>query len=140
MVINNKKGYLKTFEAIISLFILLGVIIYSLSLKQVDEPVVPEDIKLAQKTAIDTLEKDPEFRLKMVDCSLSTVGVLASYLDKLYSALGFIMYTAECDDFYGHPLAFQGPTDRPVYTTSVILFNENHESRVVIIKIWRKEV
>jgi len=136
----NKKGYLKTFEAVISLLLLLGVIIYSLSLKQINEPSMPEDIRVAQETAISKLESDVGARAMVGVCSLSNVGVLASYLAQMYPTLGFTVYTDSCFTTYPGASVFIGPTDRPVYTTSYVMFDEQGDSDIVIIKIWRKEV
>lgn len=138
----DKKGYLKTFEAVVALLILLGVILYSLSLRQNNDPIVPEDIKLAQDTAISKIENDRTIRIGMIssNCSLTTVVAFATYMGELYPTLGSVIYTTECDEFYNGGLSSFAPVDRDVYTTSVILFDNSTDVRTVVVKIWRKGV
>jgi hypothetical protein len=138
MVKNNKKGYMKTFEAVIALLIFLGVIIYSLSLRQIEQPSVPEDIRLVQGSLMEKIENDVSIKNDFFVCNQTKLNTIINDMESMYSGLEFDVYPVECIEDLNTQVVM--PTKQNVYTSSVIIFNSVGESRTVTIKIWRREV
>lgn len=138
MVKNNKKGYMKTFEAVIALLIFLGVIIYSLSLRQIEQPNVPEDIKLVQSSLMEKIENDVSMKNDFFVCDQTKLNTIVNEMESMYTGLEFDIYPVECIETLNIQVVV--PTKQNVYTSSLIIFNSVGESRTVTVKIWRREV
>nr|MBA4404854.1 hypothetical protein [Nanoarchaeum sp.] len=138
MVKNNKKGYMKTFEALIALLIFLGVVIYSLSLRQVEQPSVPEDIRIVQRSLMEKIENDVSMKNDFFVCNQSKLNNIVDNMESMYSGLEFDVYPVECIEDLNIDVVVS--TKQNVYTNSLIIFNSAGDSRTVTIKIWRREV
>jgi hypothetical protein len=134
MVKINKKGYMQTLEAVIALMILLGVIIFSISLKEPPKQAIPEDIRLTQDAILGGLEYDQHVRgyiMKGMD-----ISAISIYSQLLGSAPEGIKMGFSVDDLFTFPYQLHA-TKKNVYADSIILANEsNGFVRTFTLYLW----
>ena len=123
----NNKGYLQTLEAVIALLILLGVILFSISLRGADNPSVPEDISLIQNNILSQIQNNINYRDCVFDESLC--GNFVNLLDEIPETIGS-NYTIEGALFI--------KTDVDLYVDSVIIVNETNSAKTFTLYLWRK--
>lgn len=120
----DKKGYLKTVEAVVALLILFGVILYSISLRQIDDPSVPEDIDLLQRTILNSVEYDDSYR----DC---VFDVTCTDLQDLFDIVpSNLAYNYTVDEMF-----VKEGVD--LYVDSIIIVNATGDARTFSVYFWR---
>ncbi len=123
----NKRGYLQTLEAVIALLILLGVILFSISMRGADNPSVPEDISLLQNNILGQVQNDLNYRDCVFDESLC--GNFVNLLDEVPQTIGS-NYTIDDNLFV--------KSDADLYVDSVIIVNETNSAKTFTLYLWRK--
>ncbi|MBT4835617.1 hypothetical protein HON86_03310 [Candidatus Woesearchaeota archaeon] len=123
----NKRGYIQTLEAVVAILILLSVILFSISLRGVDEPRVPEDIALLQKNILGQVQNNQEYR----DCVfyVDTCSGFSSLFDLIPETIDK-NYTVDDSVFI--------KTDVNLYVDSVIIVNETNSAKTFTLYLWRK--
>jgi len=131
MVINNKRGYLKTLEAIIGLLILFGTILYIVSSdNQTDSGETPERIRLVQKSVLNWAEHDISYRDAIVDGDLTWV---VFYAQNYYAApLGLNLAMSRNVPMPDSWFADKGD----VYVDSVIIVSSVGNTSTLILYLW----
>ena len=134
MVKINKRGYMQTLEAVIALMIILGVIIFAISLRQSNEPSVPEEISLIQEAVLGRFEYDPVFKESVMYGNYGTLDTLI-YVSQALGAVppgvaaGFgvdeFVYPSNLYDFA-----------RNVYSDSRILADSDGNVRIFTLYLW----
>ncbi len=136
MVIENKKGYLKTVEAIIALLILFSVVLYSISARQQDSSSdVPQDIASLQSSILKWGENDRQFREAVFSGGTSLAAIYAQIKSSVPDDIGFSVVGAAGALANVNPNI---PDDKDVYLKSTVFFNETGDSKTVLLYMWRK--
>jgi hypothetical protein len=130
MVIRNKKGVVKTLEAVIAVVALLAFILIILPEREIPTGEVPAEIETAQQAILDEISLNKNYR----DCI--TIGS-AAYQGKcqggcLSSVESFVAaktpagYQAACEVCNSaiSCVDFGFPVDKSVYTDSVFIANK----------------
>ncbi len=123
----NKKGFIQTLEAVVAILILLGVILFSISMRGGDEPSVPEDITLLQKNILGQVQNNQDYR----DCvfNVSFCSEFSSLFNTIPATIGK-NYTVDDSVFI--------KTDVDLYVDSVIIVNESNSAKTFTLYLWRK--
>jgi len=58
----NKKGYMKTLEAVISIILLLVVVVSIVSIDKYETEEIPQEIKLLQDTILESVQSNESLR------------------------------------------------------------------------------
>jgi len=114
-------------EAVIALLILLGVILFSISLRGADNPSVPEDISLIQNNVLGQVQNNVNYRDCVFDESLCVNFV--DLLDEIPLTMGS-NYTIDGALFVKN--------DVDLYVDSVIIVNETNSAKTFTLYLWRK--
>lgn len=133
----NKRGYMKTVEAVLALVIVLGVIITVATTTQTDTETTPKEIKIAQSTVNSYLQSNEKARNYVIN---DQTLLLNSTLDRLFSGYNNLIYAYElCDTSYCPGLSGL-PNDRSIYVSHLIISStyETQEHKVFKMYIWRK--
>lgn len=123
----NKKGYLQTLEAVVAILILLGVILFSISMRGGNEPSVPEDISLLQKNILNQVQNNQDYRDCVFDVNLCSE--FSTLLGTIPETVGK-NYTVDDSVFV--------KTDVNLYVDSVIIVNETNSAKTFTLYLWRK--
>lgn len=123
----NNKGYLQTLEAVIALLILLGVILFSISLRGADNPSVPEDISLIQNNILGQIQNNQIYRNCVFDELLC--GNFVVLFDEIPGTVGS-NYTIDGALFIKN--------DVDLYVDSVIIVDETNFAKTFTLYLWRK--
>jgi hypothetical protein len=123
----NNKGYLQTLEAVVAILILLGVILFSISLRGGNELSVPEDISLLQNNILTQVQNNQDYR----DCvfDVDSCSEFSTLLATIPETIGK-NYTVD-DSFFVK-------TDVDLYVDSIIIVDETNSAKTFTLYLWRK--
>ena len=152
----NKKGYIRTLEAIIAIVLIFAVIITILPKKEIAEKT-PEDIDLTAKSILNEIQNNNLFRdyaIKMdisngiyTDALLVEVKAyteLKNFVDSTMPiAIGYELMICEISGGCYPLLDSIVLPKKSIYTKSVLInnnnvINSNSEDRIVKLFLWRK--
>ncbi len=132
----DKKGYLKTIEAVIALLIVLGVVLFSISLNMKHEEGTPEIIKTYRDSILERIEYDNEYR----DCVLDANGgiILSSICNNSINAL----LDSSLPDSIEYDFSVNSVRDdidaENVYVGSVVIANDGSNVNEFYLYLWFK--
>ncbi len=115
---------MQTLEAVLALIIILGVIIFSISLREPPEQTLPEDIRLTQDAILSGLEYDQDVREYIMDANGLGLSAISVYASLLGSVPDGIRMGFSVDDAFTFPHNLHA-NKQNVYADSVILANES---------------
>ena len=132
MVIKNKKGYMKTLEAVIAVIILISFLLALLPREEA-KPETPQDIQLLQDTVFTTIQNDNYYRA----CVLSNnLNCITSFINSTFP------YTLEFDAKICDLTSCPEPDlpDKSVYVSDLIISSNltEFDTRLLRLFIWRK--
>lgn len=131
----NKRGYLKTLEALFAIIIFLIALFGILSLQQTKAELKPEDIELMQDTILNEIEHNQTFRSEIMAGS-PTPFIDQFVSDILPNKLDFdtvICINPENCPLPDNPNYAQA---KQIYADSIII--RESESRLFILYLWNK--
>ncbi len=143
----NKKGYLKTLEAIIAVIIVFMVVIISLSFDNPETEEVPPDVGALQDTIFDKLQNDVDYREYVFDGNIREISsFLDAFVDNIRFEYGFVICDnnpecAEYDSYPQDPIEF--PEDSQIYADSFVIQKYEGETfnfKLFRLYIWYKEL
>ncbi|MCD4759706.1 hypothetical protein K8R33_02370 [archaeon] len=142
MVIKNKKGYLKTVEAIVALLLLFGVILFSINSRDVSEPAVPDDVVFVQDAVLNWMEHSTLFRdgvLSSSDTYIDTVNFIILFdLTRFASPYGLDIWFSIDEPRDASWFEDKGN----VYVDSIIITGKDkngvYQTRKLILYLWRQ--
>jgi len=149
----NKKGYIRTLEAVIAIILILIFIFSVLPKKQTEELKTPREIDLTSDRILNEVQNNEEFR-GCVIANLETPGQTAEdCINGFIISNNLIPQTLDykvkvCDTSITGPNAYNfcgepnliGAEDKTVYVKSIILSGTLTELKTKRVKlyIWRK--
>ncbi len=136
MVVKNKKGYLKTLEAIIAVMILLSFLLAILPREEAKEAEVPDDIRLTQESIMNIIQSNEELR----DCVLSgNNGCITGYIDN-NDLVPYTMNYRTLITLTDEIIEPEDLPDKAVYTSNIVISSTDGStvtSRLFTLFIWR---
>jgi hypothetical protein len=133
----NKRAYLKTLEAVISIVIFLIFITVALVFSQTSsKPTLPKDIETLQDTIITKIESEQALRTclanNQTDCINQTINPLIPSRTTDYQ---FDICVTDTPLNCPSPPTF--PTNITIYTDSLII-QEANQSAIFRLFLWKK--
>ena len=129
--LGNRKGYLKTVEAVVALLIVLGGILFVISSNNAkNDAGVPEEIESMKETVFEWAENDPIFRAAVLRGDLVYV---VHYVSIWYGVPPGVNYRMSLDNYTTYP-EFEG---KDVYVDSLIFANETGTVRKLILYFFK---
>lgn len=134
----NKRGYMKTVEAVVALILVLAVIVTIINRNQEEiGATTPREIKIAQDTINNMVQNDEDLRRAVL---LNQSGVLQTELDEYFQNYETLTYNFTiCDTAYCPSL--EGlPKDKSIYVSNLIISSVHNETGHGVFKLylWRK--
>ena len=136
----NKKGYLRTLEALIAIAILLIFITTALVINKPEtKPSVPDDIKLIQDTIFNKIQTDNLLRECLTAGSFNCIN--DSVNETVIDTLDFMIEICTGDPT-GCLLTITLPEDKTIYADSIFIqetnSNDPNEYASLRLFLWRK--
>ncbi len=138
----NKKGFLRTIEAVIAIIIILGLILFLTPTRVSDVGEVPGTIEEAQKIIIEEISFNETFR----DCVLKNKGISCIGMDWPCSDIeifvrgntppGYDFNCEICDSSVSCVENLHVPIDQTVYAKDIFIAGE--PSRVFRVYLWER--
>ncbi|MDO8628577.1 MAG: hypothetical protein Q7R56_02385 [Nanoarchaeota archaeon] len=137
----NKKGFIKTLEAVIAIILILTFIYYILPRATPEHPETPDNVRTAQNNIINELLYNNNYR----ECIFQTVNNQcpnnpACDVQELINnnkPYGYDYACEVCDQVQSCTPAEQLPLDRNLYVNSIYLIKD--QPRILRIYLWKKE-
>lgn len=138
----NKKGYIKTLEAVVAIIIIV-IISYTLIAQPTETPPdVPSIVKGAQNVIDQTIQLNETIRTYLTMEELETKEYeksivqehIKSIIDK--QAPPGYDYTCLICSKPGECLAEYTPLDKSVYMTDILIASSKEQQNVRIVRIW----
>ena len=142
----NKKGYLKTLEAIIAVIIVLMVVLISLSFDNPETEEVPAEVRALQDTIFDVLQNDEDHRGYIIGSNVADIPLLLdTFIDDTRFGYGFtICRDYGCENSISYPTdPIEPPEGSQVYADSFVIQEPDGEVfdlRLFRLYIWYKEL
>ncbi len=133
----NKKGYMKTLEAVLALVIFLIFITVALVFNKVPEDAgIPHDIEALQDSILTKLENEPSLRTciinNQIDCINQTINPLVpNQTTEYFFELCITDTPSDCS------LTQTFPEEITIYSDSMII-QEANETAIFRLFLWKK--
>ncbi|MFH1376978.1 MAG: hypothetical protein ABIH25_05070 [Candidatus Woesearchaeota archaeon] len=145
----NKRGYMKTLEALLAIVIFLVALFAILSVQPSKEDLKPQDIELMQDTILNQIQHNEVYRTEIQNDNIGIGSDIYTFInDRLPFTLDFIIKS--CDDVNTNcnidtdPKYIDFQAADKVYADSIIISEEtenpenSYQSRLFILYLWRK--
>lgn len=133
----NKRGYMKTVEAILALVLVLTVVVTIANRNQVSLSTKPEEIEIMQETINNLVEIDSDLRTDILQEDYPAINnTLRPYFDNI----GTLKYSfIICNTDYC-PSLTNLPDDRSIYVSNLVVAanRDIYSNKVFKLYIWRK--
>ena len=129
----NKKGYIRTLEAIVAILMLYIFITFLLSQNKPEEAAAPLDIVLSQESVLKEIQSSSYYRNCVLEKDVDCVDQLASStLGKKYDYALAICTRTECQ--------IPATPVKEVYVDSIVISSNitKFETTSVNLYVWRK--
>lgn len=139
----DKKGFVRTLEAVIAILLLLGLVLYILPEKEAPTGEVPAAVELAQQYVLNEVALNKVHR----DCVLRTyagyegkcesgcLGTLKQFVEQ-QAPVGFTAACEVCDSALSCA-TFNFPLDKSVYTDSIFL-TRDQTSKILRVYFYER--
>ncbi len=142
----NKKGYIKTIEAIIAILILLGFFIYMLPNEPIGKAPVPEDIRLMQSIILEEISNNQAYRDCLINDSPDTICTpvtpsLKEFIEKTINPTDISLYSYSfqaCSAPNCPPPDLSGAGTKQIYIADSIL-TDGSTYVIVRLFIWNNQ-
>lgn len=138
----NKKGFLRTIEAVIAIIIVLGLILFLTPARISDVGEVPGTIEESQKVIVEEVSYNETFRsciLKDKDRSCIGMDWPCSQMETFVRSnipSGYDFNCEICDSSVSCVQNLKVPVDKTVYARDIFIAGE--PSRVFRVYIWQR--
>lgn len=144
----NKKGFIRTLEAVIAIIVILSIIFYITPRVVEFEEKVPEDVANAKEFIMNQVLFNKEYSKCIVD--VTNYGNCESALGNCESATkimglfeyvpyGYSWHCEICSDT--NPICTTLPQDvleKSIYTNSIFVYKAGQDYNIMRIYIWKK--
>ncbi|MAG50887.1 hypothetical protein CL621_04610 [archaeon] len=144
----NKKGYIRTLEAVIAIIIILVFVLTVLQPKYKKESE-PAEIKLLQDTIINELEEDENYRNIILNCDdITTCDITTikeDLIEPMIGKVGDYEYYLYIQDA-GIEIPLEIPSSLPgeikIYAKGIMIsttLEGNYDPKIVVLYLWEEE-
>ena len=128
----NKKGYMKTVEAIIAVILFFSVVLILVGVYSPEEEATPKDIKVIQEAVLNTIESDTEMRSNIL---LNQVSTLDTKLGTLIPNNLNYLFTI-CDSNFDTCPPPAIDQDKTVYVSSLVVSSTYEQYNTTIFRLF----
>jgi hypothetical protein len=121
MVINNKKGYLRTLESIIAVVLLMVVVFSSISINEPSTKKFPTEIEIVMDRILNEVQTNQQLRDYLVQ---NENNLLLDYLFSNFYQHNINIDIDICQDSIGCEVRSNELTTNDVYTNSLIVYEQ----------------
>lgn len=142
----NKKGYMKTLEAVFAIIIFLIALFGVLALQSHREDLKPQEIELLQDTILNEIEYNGNYRLEILDNVYPNPSTNVNNFIESSLSNNLDYETVICDDSTNCPSPeSQDYLDaKKVYADGLIISGKNtllvDTTKLFVLFLWNKEV
>lgn len=141
----NKKGFIRTLEAVIAIIIILGIIFYITPTVAEFEEEVPEDVVNAKEFILNQILSNKEYGECILNadpnkiCGSALVGeckenLIDNLIEKNIPA-GYDHACEVCESSVCGKAKY--PLDKSIYTNSIFIYKKDKNYNVMRIYIWK---
>ena len=133
----NKKGYMKTVEAVVALILVLGVVVTIVNRNTIDINPTPTEIKIMQDSINNLIENDKFLRRAVLNNQTDKINDTIKQFIPENSTLKYAFLI--CGTNYC-PSVENLPKDKSIYVSNLIISSVYNETGHGVFKLylWRK--
>ena len=128
----NKKGYMKTVEAIIAVILFFSVVLILVGVYSPEEEATPEDIKTIQNAVLNTIESSPEIRNNII---LNQSNALSAELDTIIPNNLNYLFTI-CDSSFDTCPPPPIDPEKTVYVSSLVISSTYQQYNNTLFRLF----
>ena len=129
----NKKGYMKTLEAVFSVILLLIVVVSIVSMNKYEFEEVPNEIKSLQEVILENVQGDETLRGYVYN---EDIGLLEDFVDTKIDEIRIDRKVQVCVEIINCDVLIEDEVD--IYLSSLIIHKEDGDNYLFRLYLWYK--
>lgn len=136
----NKKGYIRTLEAVIAIIIIL-VFVFTVLQPKYRKESEPSEIKLLQDVVINELEENDNYRNYILTENSDGLDEINNYIESMIIEVGNYEYYLHIQGA-SEPLGIPSsnlPEDKKVYARGIMIsatIEEGYDPKIAVLYLW----
>jgi hypothetical protein len=131
----NKKGYMKTLEAVFSVILLLIVVVSIVSMNKYEFEEVPNEIKSLQEVILENVQGDETLRGYVYTVN---IGLLEDFVDTKIDRIRIDRKVQVCGDITNCEVLNEDEDEVDIYVSSLIIHEEGGNNYLFRLYLWYK--